>query len=279
MTDPTSTSHAPLDYAPAARRRGLRRALRLWPVGLLVVVGGLGVAYGPGAWRHVKLMRLQAACMTAQMPQDRPVYDEEPAAAAALTAAWPGEYQIAPGGHGDGVAAQTDPRWAAFAVEAGAPASWGAAGGKVGAAVLFCHERRTPPGRRRLVVVEGRAWAFTVIEPGTWYGRRPRVIRRGWAWADNAIYAALGVTGRGVLLEPIRVGGGTPDPVDRSRFSVPFVLTGVPGTLEFRLNDDDTVTVRVVDPHGFAARAAASKAARERAAIRPAVPEGGPVRR
>ncbi|HYE17993.1 MAG TPA: hypothetical protein VEA69_06095 [Tepidisphaeraceae bacterium] len=273
MTDPASTSDAPLDYAPTSRRRGLRLALRLWPVWLLGVVAGVGVAYGPGAWRHCKLMRLQAACMTAQMPQDRPAEETDPAAASALLAAWPAEYRTGM----NGSAARVDPRWAALSAELGMP-PWPS--GPAPSSTAFCHERHTPDGRRRLLVVEGFG-AVTVIEPGRWAGADPRVLWRahadGWGTAYAACHPAFGETG------PTRVMGGSPDPADPSRLTVRFIMSGVSGTFEFRLTDQNAVAIRLLDPGGFDARALtarlAAQAARERAATRPAVPEGGPVRR
>ncbi|HYE21437.1 MAG TPA: hypothetical protein VEA69_23520 [Tepidisphaeraceae bacterium] len=243
-----------LDYARPARRRLLRRAARLWPAWLLLLVGGLAVAYGPRAWRHYRLMRLQAACLSAELPQDRPAWEEDRAAAAALVAAWPAEYVL----DADGAAMRADRRWAALAGELGVgpvsnyPPGWLLP-------TLFCHERHTPGGRRRLVVVEGWGWrAATVIEPGGWTGRRPRVAWRDLADSDAATAEALAAVL--ALQGPDRLGAGAPDPADRSRWTVPVVFRGVPGTLEYQLNDDDTVTVRLLDPAGFRAKAAAAAA-------------------
>src|SRR4051812_31673275 len=121
MADPAPTPSAPpppaLDYAPApgARRRLARRVLRWWPAWLLLVAVGLGIAYGPRAWRRYQLLKLQEACLTAELPQDRPVEEDDPAAAAALMAARPGEYVL----RSDGCAVRVDPRWAALAAELG----------------------------------------------------------------------------------------------------------------------------------------------------------------
>ena len=259
MSDPTPAPPA-LDYAPPARRRGLRRAVRLWPVGLLLLVVGLGIAYGPRAWRHYQLMRLQAACLSAELPQDRPVWETDPAAAAALVAAWPGEYVLDAGGR----AVRADPRWAALKDE------WHRARepqprARKPVPTLFCNERHTPDGRRRLVVVEGRGWHLgaAVVEPAGWTGGLPRM-----AWWDAARWdAALWEPIRSAddLPYSIRHGAGAPDPADPSRWTAPFAFNGVPGTFEFRLADDDTVTVRLLDPAGFRAKAAAARVAHEAA--------------
>ncbi|HYE21203.1 MAG TPA: hypothetical protein VEA69_22345, partial [Tepidisphaeraceae bacterium] len=147
-------------------------------------------------------MRLQAACMTAQMPQGRAVYEGDPAAAAALMAAWPGEYRLGPEG-----AARTDARWTAFwATAGGTAAPWG---GSPGSATTFCHERYTPAGRRRLVVVEGLLSA-AVVEPAGWAGGRPRVVWEGVADRDWADRPALAVIAN--LPGPYTIRGGIPDP-------------------------------------------------------------------
>ncbi|MEZ0266713.1 MAG: hypothetical protein ACAI43_18450, partial [Phycisphaerae bacterium] len=141
----------PLGYAPkpSAGRRALRRGLRLWPVWVPLLLVGLGVAYGPGAWRHYRLMRLQAACMTAELPADRPVYVQDYDEASALIAERPAEYRRDPMGQAERV----DPRWAALAAAAGV-AAW-TVPPPYSAATAYCHERHTPDGRARLVVVEG----------------------------------------------------------------------------------------------------------------------------
>src|SRR5690348_11241488 len=109
---PKPAAAAALDYAPSppARRGVLRRGLRAWPGWLLFGLVGLGVAYGPRAWRRYELLRSQGACLTATLPADRPVNERDPEAARALLATYPGEYR-GPAW----LAARVDPRWAAFA--------------------------------------------------------------------------------------------------------------------------------------------------------------------
>ncbi|HYE19072.1 MAG TPA: hypothetical protein VEA69_11545 [Tepidisphaeraceae bacterium] len=253
MSDPTPAPLA-LHYARPVRPWA-RRLRRWWPVGLLVLVAVLAVAYGPHARRHYQLMRLQAACLSADLPQDRPVYEEDPAAAAALAAERPADYTLDVGDQA-ARAVRVDPRWAALAAEAGmGPVPYVLLGWTQ--PTTFCHERFTPAGRRRLVVVEGwrRSARATVVEPSGWTGGRPRVAWRGMPEWDRTTEDALGSTN--YLPGSLRVGAGTPDPADRSRWTAPFVFCGVPGTFEYQLADDDTVTVRLLDPAGFMAKAAA----------------------
>ncbi|HYE18553.1 MAG TPA: hypothetical protein VEA69_08920 [Tepidisphaeraceae bacterium] len=266
MPAPPEPAPPALDYAPppTAGRRRLRWVARRWPLWLLLAAAGLGWAYGPPAWRHGRLIRLQEACLSAELPRERPVIEADAVAAAALVAARPAEYRRNPVGH----AVRVDPRWAALAAELGLP-PWPDPPPGYPLWTMFCHERFTPDGRRRLVVVEG--WGLhavvTTVEPGGWAGRRPRV-----AWRDSAVW---GPASAKAYVEAHDVPGssrheaGVPDPDDRSRFTVPIVRKGVHGTFELRLGDDDRVTIRLLDPDAFTARANVLRAARDRAASRP----------
>ena len=98
-------------------------------------------------------------------------------------------------------------------------------------------------------------------------GRRPQPHGLVTVHEDSpsvdALVAAQGHRG------PLRSGVGVADPADPTRWTVPFTWNGVPGTWEYRLRDDDTVAMRILDVEQFLARAAAAKAAAE-AATRPA---------
>jgi len=261
---PPSPSAPALDYAapPSARRRWMRRLRRGWPVGLLLIVAGLGIAYGPGVWRRWQVLRLQAACLTAEMPTDRPVLEADPVAAQSLVAAWPGEYQLDRWGQ----AVRADPRWAALAGALGVP-PWPYVAPGSTLATLFCHERHTPDGRRRVVVVEG--WVnVTVIDPAAWpVGDGPRVVWRELALGQSAANDPVRDATRGLQGPLPHHSAGVPDPADPARFTAPFVWNGVPGTWEYRLGNDDRVMMRLLDPAGFIVRANAAKA---RAATQPA---------
>ena len=255
-----------LDYAGPSRPGLLRRALRWWPIWALVVAAGFGVAYGPGVWRHVRLMRLQAACLSADLPRDRPVLETDRAAAAALVAAGPPEYSL----DLNGVAVRRDPRWAALAAELGLP-PWPGHGPGYPMPTVFCGERFTPSGARRLVVLEGFD-DVTVIEPAGWGGGRPRVVWRARV-RQAAAFDRVGEVLNRLVLAPgasPSAMAGVPDPADRSRFTMSAKFNGVPATVEFRLGDDDQVTQAVVDEPGFTARAVAARdaywAAMEKAA-------------
>lgn len=162
-----------------------------------------------------------------------------------------GEYLL----DADGEALRIDRRWVALAGELGLPAGRSPSSG-VPLGTVFCHERQTPDGRRRLVVLEGRR--CTVIEPGVWpVGESTRVARREGLYpnekSDRALATVFGLTG------PSHMSAGVPDPADPTRFTVPFVNFGISGTFEYRLGNDDRVTVRLLDPESFLARVNAAK--------------------
>lgn len=186
------------------------------------------------------------------------MWEYDPAAHEALFAAWPREYVVTFGGY----ASRVDPRWTALATALGESLP-----GKMLSATVFCHERRTPDGRRRLVVVEGLGWKCRVIGPATWpVGDGPRVVWRDEADADATAREALDTTMS--LSGARRVNAGIADLADPARFTVPFVWNGVSGTYEYRLGNDDRVTIRLLDPEGFIAHANRAKvnAAKENAA-------------
>jgi hypothetical protein len=189
------------------------------------------------------------------MPADRPVVEADRAAAPALIAAWLGEYQS----NLWGSAVRVDQRWAALAGALGIPVG-AATQMQSSPATVFCHERRTPDGRRWLVVAEwGFSWQLTVIDRAVWpIGDGPRMLRREAVVWDGASADAIHATH--ALPGPTRFGAGVPDPADSTRFTLPFVYYGVPGTWEYRLGDDDRVMVCLLDPEGFTARAKAAKA-------------------
>ena len=248
---------SPLDYATAAyaRRRWYRRILRWWPAVALLIVGGLGVALGPRAVRHWDLLRMQSRCLRAVLPVDRPVVEMNPDAVKKLLAERPGEYRDLHFAHAGKIAYRSEPTWVAFMTRMGlvAPSNDGL--------VLFMHERFTPSGRRRLVVISALGEA-TVIEPAGLFSA-PKVVRSAQSTFELATEGALNAI---VLGGDFRIWGGTPDPADRSRFVIRITALGVDGVMLCRLEEDESVSIRLADPAGFAAKV---KAAAEQAAKRP----------
>ena len=189
--------------------------------------------------------------MTAEMPTDRPVREDDPEAARKLIKARPKEYQA-----GTGPAVRVDPRWAALKAKLTLP-SLAMLPPNFPFPTTFCHERYTPAGKRRLIVVE--EWRFiAVIEPAGWLGGDLRLIDRSITMPDPATEAAFhslpGSSRSAVISQTVC------DPVDRSRFTVSFIRGGVTGTWEYRLGENDRVTARLLDPESFIQRAQAATA-------------------
>jgi len=250
MSEPV-LSASPIDYAPqiSARRRLLRRwSVSLVSLGIIVI----GIVYGPRLYRHWQLLRVQEACMTMELPKDRPVFEMDRASASVLVAAWPAEYQY---DESLGWALRFDPRWTAMESRLPAPTLNNLRLGAM--ATTFCHERHTPDGRRRLVVLEGSEY-YTVIEPAGWFGGAPRVVAR----RKSARLMDLPDGAFPARKWNYHEDAGIADPADRSRFTASFVYNGAAGTWEYRLGDDEQLTMRLLDPEGFVARVRAAHAAR-----------------
>jgi len=240
----------PLDYhqRPSTRRRLIKRMLRWWPAYLGLLAVGLGVACGPRLLERSKLLSLQEACMTAELPQDRPVFETNPESARSLVAAYPAEYRLQ-----NASAIRADNRWLKLLTQLGInpkPGRWTGFPFETD----FLHERFTPSGARRLVVIENLGMAV-LVEPRGWF-RRPRVIdfraiefdersARLWQRAKN---------GRTLT----RISAGTPDPTDGSRFTISETLGDITGTWEYRLTDDDHITGRLLDTEEFTRKAGAA---------------------
>ena len=230
-----------LDYAPAARSRGRRLRRRLMLLAGVLLLAGVGILYGPRLWKHGKILWLQEQCLRAELPGDRVVEEWDRERAKALAAAHPGEYFVDPWGG----AYRIEARWERLAGEMGLPAN--DAGGSNFPAAAFLHERFTPSGQRRLIVANW--WRATVIEPaGVFHGAR-LIREEGVDWDPESprVFDAAEFAN-------FQVGAGSADPSDRSRWVIPWISLGVVMKWEYQLHDDDTVTMRLLDPQGTLAR-------------------------
>ncbi|MDB5319249.1 MAG: hypothetical protein JWN40_880 [Phycisphaerales bacterium] len=191
---------------------------------------------------------------------ERPVFEQGGAtegAAEALARARPGEFEYTSGAD---IATRPDSRWAALSARFRITQSYARE------ATVFLHELWTPDGRRRLVVLEyAPRWAdrVYVVEPASgWMTGEPRLLLgERVAWGDDI---------KGFFVETVRLDGpdrvwaGVPDRLDRSRFRVAFLRGGVAGTFEYRLGDDDRLTMRLLDADVFVARAQKQQEIQER---------------
>lgn len=80
-----------------------------------------------------------------------------------------------------------------------------------------------------------------MIAPAAWpVSDGPRVARQMEVEWDAASSEAFTVAS--ALRGSTRLMSGASDAADHTRFTVPFVFNGVPGTWEFRLGNDNRVT-------------------------------------
>jgi hypothetical protein len=119
---------------------------------------------------------------------------------------------------------------------------------------LFLHERVSPGGKRRLVGVslstfpspwattsatEQFAFRLAVSTPATMITPSSTPPAASSMWQRMGHWPPPDV--------PVRFELGQPHPSDRSRFTIGYAIGGHPGTIEGRLNDDDTLTLVVAD--------------------------------
>ena len=223
VTGKVTTTTTNLDYAPPLplrKRRSFRRAVAVM---LLALAAGLGLMLGPRLWREAQIQYWQRACLQYDAPADRVVCEEAPA--------WAGNMPPF-------LSAAPPPAPLAELGKLARPAAAAVPG-----PVLYLHERRTPAGRRYLVIIRRvppnlrQSWDaplgldVELSEPKAW-------------WADPAPTAAT--------LEPdpfprafeaqqdtpsLRIFAGRTDPDDPARFTIEFETADGRGVLEGTLRD------------------------------------------
>jgi hypothetical protein len=238
---PPADAGAKLDYARVTRAQRWRRRLGRWGIfATLVAAVGLGIRYRPLALRHWELLRLQRQCLDAELPKTLPIVELDTDVGQKLLQVHPAEYTYTM----FGCTVRQDPQWKQLRLALGLTPPATPLG------VLFLHERYTPSGQRRLVVLEGDihsmwgAFLVTVIHPASPFWGAKLTSSQVDVGQDSDLP-------RIEIIDPgydARLGTGIADPTDRSRFSVPMIVKGETTTLEFRLLDDDTVTMRVKPP-------------------------------
>jgi hypothetical protein len=251
MAAPATVACAPLEYAPGApvrRRKLVRRIVRL----LLILSAGLVVwRWGPAAWDRAKLLYWQRQCLTFRFPPDVVLYERDPAKAAALLAKPNSDYVPVP-------YYTANASWAYSPVvavthadfqprclrEFNARSSAGSAPGSRG--VAFLHERRTPAGKRRLIVVYTTHWGdarphwdWELFDPaGPTAGAK--LLNTG---GDGSPFNFMSGYSLGVAILG-RLGPGQSDPADPTRFTLPWSIPGQPTALYHgRLTDDGQVEI------------------------------------
>ena len=211
-------------------------------------------------------------CADFAQPPTTVIYDEEPARAARLYSA--GGYRQAD--RGGGSYTYIPPRPWQVPVAAAPPAVAAQMANLRGqSGTIFLHAMRTSSGKERLVEVyidatqrmrgygDDHQRKYTVatdrtIEAGVYELDRIvvmglsrtqlRFARRAmegpveivWNKEDSWEHGSVQFMPQEVL----RVFAGQPDPVDRSHFTFVYDIDGKPGTIDGRLNDDDTLTLQ-----------------------------------
>jgi hypothetical protein len=247
----TESAPATLDYAqqPSRLRRWRRRLGRAVVIALLL-------AGGVAAYRYRHELELRASeiywsrrCMGFDAPRDSILFVGDPAAAAALRERDPDYVQTRLYGR---AGAKFLPRcWRELCAAMNNPAVV-AADTVMDDPVLFLHERRSPGGKRRIVMIKSGSYNARALPRKM----RATIITPARLFARTQVMAAPmpDVAWSGVYV-PLRIFFGHPDPADASHFTIDFVVLdgfdGAPirnGTIDGYLNDDDTVSFRLRDP-------------------------------
>ena len=275
-TPPRAPRIVPLDYAPGESR--LRRRLIKWSVVVTVLVSFsmIGYRYGPHAWLFARQWYWQQQCMNFNAPADLVVYGPLPDGAAAVVPSYMdgaspdvaallqplsrGGFGAAPPTNPPGVISRVPICWVRFL---DATRNVPSAGSGKAAGVVFCHDRVSPAGHRRLVTVEypaiqmfspdgGAIWldregfSAQVYGPAGWNGCRQLQAAPATAWLAEYPYR---------LPTPSRFYAGQPDPADASHFSMEYEWSdGVHGFVDGWLNDDDTIMLKIRPGQGAAPR-------------------------
>lgn len=216
-----------------SRKRPLKG--RLLMGGVLVIAVAVYFR-GPELWRQAQLIFYQQRCLNQNLPADRPVYEQRPAAARELVSRY--GYRAM----SDGGAYYVDANWAGFNALLAPP-------GIAPNATLYLHQRRTPDGEDRLVAVElltvrsigsARALDFLVrvIEPG--YLSMPKDLSAGGGL----------VLGRAIVSaeSTLRVFAGQSDPDNPSHFAIEYQEDDTRHrTIDGWLKNDGTVVLEPRD--------------------------------
>ena len=238
------------DAPPHAWHR--RRRPRLIAAALLLLVAA-GVAlfawvrYGPWLDKRSAMLSAQRACLEYSPAPDSAVFRQD----ADVT------YDAKPWSQPSLRQPNVPPAWQNYHARHVAPFSSIPNSSIQSQGTLFLHERRSPGGFRKLVAVELRVvWhrqgttfqaAKRAIEPGT-LRREPRETWGGPTFPDRSKTNLVGQTqdlfqanyGSAVRFLP-----GVPDPADPSRFTIDYEVGDRRETIDGRLDDDDSVTLKL----------------------------------
>lgn len=235
------SSAVSLEYAPGApirRRKRIRRVV----IFLLLASACLGGwRWGPGACKQGVLLYWQRQCTKYEVRADAPFYEPDPAKAAALLAQPDTDY-VPMAFYQNNVGLLTQavfyPRCLReFEIRASTTYR------PKDCAIVYLHERRTPAGKRRLVVIyawpwggAGAMWEWAVYEPAGTFGAT--LLNHG---LDEVGMRTGMMTGFSV---PKQLGPGQSDPADETHFTIPCIVNGQRiGAYDGRLTDEDKIVM------------------------------------
>jgi len=237
-----------LDYAlaPTAWQRRVRRFRRWSGITVIFICVGLAIVLLPKRYRRWQLLRMQDASLRADLPRNQRVYESDSAEARALISRRSEYYW-----NGYDGAARPDARWMQLSKQT--DPAWACAGAASRtSATVFLHERLTPSGRKRLVVVEmlprihGPMMRVQIIEPATWTAGARLLTAELLHMRGEGVFGFVQLADAGISVGSGRqMYSGQFDPSDPSRFSIPFCYLGVAGEVDCRLGDDDHVTADI----------------------------------
>jgi hypothetical protein len=225
-----------LEYAPSSQRSLWRRLRRVLRICLVITVALVAWKWGWVTWNKTVLLYHQHQCLSYSAPADQVVFDTDPGRVAKMAS--DPNYVL-----GGGMANRRRPADWDSLVSSGFP-SITRLNRASNNPVLFMHERKSPNGTVRLVVVERTAGlsepayfilGFDVdglaIEPGT-ITRPPHWLPFAW---DIDVLSNPGPH------RDIRIYAGQVDPADASHFTIRYESGGQTNIADGTLGDDGEV--------------------------------------
>jgi hypothetical protein len=270
-TRPRAIPPVPLQYGTdggSLRRRIIRRSVT---AALLVGLAIVCWRFGPHAWLFARQCYWQSQCMSFSPPPDMVIYERLPAGTTRPAI-------VAP--YMDGASAEVvslqflGPRQLSKSLKTLRPANppveilrvpvcWvrfmqatqnPLSRSEAHLVIAFCHERISPAGHKRLVVIEcpGEGGIGDLLADEMNAELYERVAWHGCPGLQVNQFL-INYSGHPVEM-PQRIFAGQCDPVDPSHFSIEYEWpTGLHGFIDGRLGDDDTVRLTVRPGSGYIA--------------------------
>ncbi len=209
----------------------------------LVLVGAClgGWRWGPAVWRQGVLLYWQHRCFKYEVRPDVVLYEPDPTKAAALLAQQDTDYVPMTLYLQNGLRVKPALFYPRCLREFESRTSKTYAAKD--SSIVYLHERRTPAGKRRMVVVytrpwddSGILWEWAVYEPAGIF--EPKLLNSG---IDQVGLRTGMMSG---FYIPKRLGPGQSDPADETHFTFPRLVNGQRvAWYDGRLTDEDKVMI------------------------------------